>query len=189
MVLKFGGQIVGALGVAVLMILLSVWPSEPLRRRVIAGVRHLPEKRFRSIVYLVDALVQGVKSTRSDAAMIAVFAYSVLEWALICACYWCVARAFDGQITLSLVDVLILMGFVSFGSIVQIPGVGGGMQVVSVLVLTELFGVRVELATSFALFLWVLTFVAIVPIGLFLALKEGLDWHSLKRIGREASSE
>ena len=44
------------------------------------------------------------------------------------------------------------MGFVSFGSIVQIPGIGGGMQVVSVLVLTELFGVRLELATAFALF-------------------------------------
>ena len=43
------------------------------------------------------------------------------------------------------------MGFVSFGSIVQIPGVGGGMQVVSVLVLTELFGIRLELATAFAL--------------------------------------
>jgi glycosyltransferase 2 family protein len=86
-----------------------------------------------------------------------------------------------------LVDVLILMGFVSFGSIVQIPGVGGGMQVVSVLVLTELFGVRFELASSFAVFLWAITFVAIVPLGLLVALKEGLDWHSLRRIGREAS--
>jgi len=35
--------------------------------------------------------------------------------------------------------------------------------------------------------LWILTFVAIVPVGLALALKEGLDWHSLRRIGREAA--
>jgi uncharacterized membrane protein YbhN (UPF0104 family) len=133
--------------------------------------------------------VQGVESTKSDAAMLAVFAYSIVEWVLICVCYWCLAQAFRGQVNLSLVDVLILMGFVSFGSIIQIPGVGGGMQVVSVLVLTELFGVRVELASSFAVFLWILTFVAIVPIGLFLGLKEGLDWRSLKRIGREGSSE
>ena len=61
------------------------------------------------------------------------------------------------------------------------------MQVVAVLVLTELFGVRLELATAFALLLWVLTFVVIVPLGLALALKEGLDWHSLRRMGREAS--
>jgi uncharacterized membrane protein YbhN (UPF0104 family) len=79
------------------------------------------------------------------------------------------------------------MGCLSFGSIVQIPGVGGGMQVVAVLVLTELFGVRLELASAFAVFLWAITFVAIVPLGLFVALKEGLDWRSLKRIGRGVS--
>jgi hypothetical protein len=37
------------------------------------------------------------------------------------------------------------------------------------------------------LFLWILTFVAIVPLGLIVALKEGLDWHSLRRIGQEES--
>ena len=102
-------------------------------------------------------------------------------------CFWCVARSFAGIVNLSLVDVLILLGFVSFGSVVQIPGVGGGMQVVSVLVLTELFGIRLELASAFAVFLWAITFVAIVPLGLSVAVKEGLDWHSLKRISREAS--
>ena len=53
--------------------------------------------------------------------------------------------------------------------------------------LTELYGARLELATSFALLLWIITFVAIVPIGWILALKEGLDWHSLRQIGREAA--
>ena len=116
-----------------------------------------------------------------------VLAYSVLEWVLICLCYWCLAQSFAGIVNLGVVDVLILMGFVSFGSVVQIPGVGGGMQVVSVLVLTELFGIRLELASAFAVFLWFITFVAIVPLGLFVALKEGLDWHTLKRIAREES--
>ena len=55
-------------------------------------------------------------------------------------------------------------------------------------VLTELFGVRLEIATSFAIVAWVLTFVAIVPIGLLLALKKGLDWRGLRRVGREISS-
>jgi hypothetical protein len=55
-------------------------------------------------------------------------------------------------------------------------------------VLTEIFGVRLELATAFALMTWVLTFVAVVPVGLALALKEGLDWHSLRRIGHEVST-
>jgi hypothetical protein len=76
------------------------------------------------------------------------------------------------------------VGFVSFGAAVQIPGIGGGLQVVAVVVLTELFRVRLEPATSFAILIWILSFVVIVPVGLMLTLKEGLDWRSLRRMGR-----
>jgi len=189
-VLQVGGRVVGSACALLLLILLSLRHfAEPIRLRLLSAARRLPERRYAGFERLVNALFQGVESTRSDSAMILVFAYTVLEWVLILACYMCLAQAFQGLISFSLIDVLILIGFVSFGSIVQIPGVGGGMQVVSVLVLTELYGVRVELATSFALFLWILTFVAIVPVGLFVGLKEGLDWHSLRRIGRETHSE
>jgi uncharacterized protein (TIRG00374 family) len=187
-VLAAGGKVGGALGAIILLVLLSLRHfAEPLRLRLIGALRHLPPKRSASLERTLNALFQGVESMRSDASLFLVLFYSALEWVLICLCYWCLARSFSGIVNLGLVDVLILMGFVSFGSIVQIPGVGGGMQVVSVLVLTELFGIRLEIATAFAVYLWAITFVAIVPMGLFVALKEGLDWHSLKRIGREAS--
>lgn len=186
-VLAFGGKVGGALAGAVLLVLLSLRHfAEPLRNRLLGLLHHLPEKRSAGLTKTVNALFQGVESMRSDTALLLVLFYSILEWVLICLCYWCLSQAFGGIINLGVVDVLILMGFISFGSIVQIPGVGGGMQVVAVLVLTELFGVRFELASSFAVFLWAITFVAIVPLGLFVALKEGLDWHSLRRLGREA---
>ena len=187
-VLAAGGKVGGALAVAVLLVLVSLRHfAEPLRLRLLGLLRHLPEKHTAGLAKIVNALFQGVESMRSDVGLILVLAYSVLEWTLICLCYWCLAQSFTGIVNLGLVDVLILMGFLSFGSIVQIPGVGGGMQVVAVLVLTELFGVRLELASAFAVFLWAITFVAIVPLGLFVALKEGLDWRSLKRIGRGVS--
>lgn len=59
------------------------------------------------------------------------------------------------------------------------------MQVVATLVLVELFHMRVEAAASFAVALWILTFVTIVPVGLFVALKEGLSWRGLRRIRPE----
>ena len=187
-VLAAGGKVGSVLAVAVLIVLVSLRHlAEPLRFRLLGALRHLPEKRSAGFAKIVNALFQGVESMRSDVGLILVLAYSVLEWVLICLCYWCLAQSFAGIVNLGLVDVLILMGFVSFGSVVQIPGVGGGMQVVSVLVLTELFGVRFELASAFAIFLWAITFVAIVPLGLFVALKEGLDWRSLKQIGRGVS--
>jgi glycosyltransferase 2 family protein len=188
-VLTFGGRIVGALGLAVLLILLSLRHfAEPARLRLLRALHRLPERHITRVENMINAVFQGVESTRSDAALFLVFVYSVAEWFLICSCYWCLARAFAGIVNLSLVDVMILTGFVSFGSIVQIPGVGGGTQVVTVIVLTGLFGVRLELASAFALLLWILTFVAIVPLGCLAALKEGLDWRSIRKIGEQVPS-
>jgi steroid 5-alpha reductase family enzyme len=92
---------------------------------------------------------------------------------LLAGCYWWLVQADARIISITFVDVWILMGFVSFGGVVQIPGIGGGTQVAAALVLTELFGARLEVAASFAVFLFIITFVAVVPIGLGLALKEG----------------
>jgi hypothetical protein len=77
-------------------------------------------------------------------------------------------------------DVVIFIGFVAFGSVIQIPGVGGGMQLVGVVVLTELYGIPIEVATSMAIMVWVVTFVSFVPVGLAMAFHEGINWRKLK---------
>jgi hypothetical protein len=79
------------------------------------------------------------------------------------------------------------MGFVAFGTVIQLPGIGGGMQMVSVLVLHEIFGIPVEVATSMTLVIWIITFVILVPVGIPLALHEGLNWKKLKALREEAS--
>ena len=187
-VLAVGGRIAALAAVVLLAVLLSLRHfAEPIRRCLAAGLRLLPEAPFLKFEKLLNAFMQGVESTQSDGALLLVLMYSVVEWALIAACYECVARSFFGA-SLSFVDVLVLLGFVSFGAVVQIPGIGGGMQVVSIVVLTELFAVKLEVASAFAMLVWLITFVAVVPVGLGLALKEGLDWHSLRRIGRETSA-
>ena len=187
LILSVGGKFIGVVGVVLLIVLLSLRHfAEPARKRITQALTFLPEPQFRKAETLVAALVQGVESTRSDAALLLVFVYSVLEWVLITACYWCLAEAFQG-INLTLLDVIIFLGFISFGAAIQLPGIGGGIQVASVLVLTELFRTRLELAATFSFFIWIMTFVAVVPVGLLLALKDGLKWHSLRQIGREVS--
>lgn len=187
-VLAAGGKFVTITSLILLLLLVCFRHfAEPARQRLTDALRFLPEVHFLRMEKLVAAFVQGVESTRSDGALLLVFIYSVVEWLLIAACYWCLASAFPG-LNFTIVDVLILLGFVSFGAIVQIPGIGGGVQVVAILVLTELFGVRLELATAFALLIWIITFVAIVPVGLVLVFREGLKWHNLRQIGREASA-
>ena len=108
--------------------------------------------------------------------------YTVAEWCIIAAAFGCVFKAFPATHELGVTDVVILLGFVCLGSIVQIPGVGGGMQIVTVLVLTEFFGVTLEAASGIALVLWIITFVVIVPLGLVLAFREGIQWRNLRHI-------
>src|SRR5439155_1532620 len=112
-VLSVGGKVGGALAVLVLLILLSLRHfAEPLRRFLLRAMRRLSAGRSARLEKTVNALFQGVESMRSDAALVVVLLYSVLEWLLICLCYVCLARAFVGIVNLGLVDVLILMGFV-----------------------------------------------------------------------------
>jgi uncharacterized membrane protein YbhN (UPF0104 family) len=111
--------------------------------------------------------------------------YTLLEWVLIAFCYFALFHAYSGLAAFRLQDILVFMGFVSFGNIVQIPAVGGGFQLVTVIVLTELFQVPPELATSLAITTWIITFVVIVPLGLFLSFREGVNWKKLRDIGKE----
>jgi glycosyltransferase 2 family protein len=187
-VLAIGGWFVGLASLGILTILLMIRHfSDKMRRRLLDALRFLPERHYARAERLVNAFVQGVESTRSRRAVLLLTGYTVLEWVIIAACTYCVMRAFGGLVHFSLVDVLIFLGFLNFGAVMQIPGVGGGVQVVAVVVLTELFRMPVEVATTVAILLWIITFVIIVPFGVLLALREGLDWHKLRRLGAEAA--
>jgi hypothetical protein len=59
-----------------------------------------------------------------------------------------------------------------FGSLVQLPGVGGGSQLATIEVLNHLFGVPHELAVSCGMLIWVATFMTVIPMGLLLARRE-----------------
>lgn len=187
-VLATGGKIVAVLAGLVLILLVAMrHVAEPVRRWLIRGLRHLPDRYAAKLEGLITTFIQGVEATRSDGALVLILLYSIAEWLLIAMCFWCIAQAYAGIINITFVDVLVIMGFVAFGSTVQIPGIGGGTQVVTILVLTELFGTRLELATSFAVFLWIMSFVVIVPVGLIWALRDGMNWRKLRELGREAA--
>lgn len=186
-VLQFGGRFVGALSFICLAVLVLFRHfSQAMRQRLLDGLGFLPPHYFKRVEGLVDAFVQGMESTQNTVALALLVAYTLLEWVLIAGCYYCLARSYGSVVQLSWIDILIFMGFVSFGAVVQIPGIGGGPQLVTIVVLTQLFGSSLEVATSFAFVLWITMFVVIVPFGLLLAFHEGLNWQKLRQIGREA---
>jgi uncharacterized membrane protein YbhN (UPF0104 family) len=158
-----------------------------LRRGKLFTAHFLPARRFPAIEKWIAAFAKGLESARSDRSLVRIGLYSAWIWLCIAAFYWCVVHAFDGTANLSVPDVLMMTGFVSFGAIVQLPGIGGGIQVVTVLVLTELFGVKLEVAASLAALVWIVT-LALVPAGLGLALHMGLSWRRLRSAASEAAA-
>ncbi len=187
--LEIGGWLVWILAAACLILLVLIRRySDAMRQRLMDALSFLSEHHLERAGRFLNALFQGAESTRSAKSIVLLVAYTLLEWTFIVFCCFCIMRAYGADVRFSISDVLIFMGFVSFGAVVQIPGIGGGVQVVAVLVLTKLFGLTVELATSIAVLLWLITFVAIVPFGLAAALHEGLSWRKLRELEREAAS-
>jgi uncharacterized protein (TIRG00374 family) len=188
-VLQTGGYIVGLTGAGCLVLLIGFRHfSEPLSRRLCSAITFLPLSYQRKITSVLGAFVQGLESTRQNGFVGLLFLWSALEWALIVACFICIFKAFPATKNFTVADILIFMGFVSLGAAIQIPGVGGGMQVAAILVLTELFGFTLETAAGIALALWIITFVVVVPFGLLLAFHEGLNWRKLTHLAEDASA-
>jgi uncharacterized protein (TIRG00374 family) len=187
-VLRVGGFVAGTVGVISLALLIAFSRyAATMERRLLDALGFLPKETLEKVQRFTSAFREGMESSRSRDFVYLVSFYSVLEWTLIILCYVCLFRAFPATVGFELTDVVIFLGFVAFGAVVQIPGVGGGLQVVAVIILTELFGLGLAEASGIAVMIWITTFVVIVPVGLFLAFHEGLNWHKLKNIDQEVS--
>ncbi len=182
-ILEAGGYTAGIIGAVSLALLIALRQLRgSMQQKLLKGLAFLPEKALGKIRTILESFDEGMQSTRDAGATVRLLFYTVVEWIVIAGAFWCVCRAFPATAALGLGDVVILLGFVAFGSAVQIPGVGGGMQIATVLVLTEFFGVSIAAASGIALVWWMVSFVMIVPFGLVLAFHEGIQWRNLRHL-------
>jgi ABC-type sulfate transport system permease component len=75
------------------------------------------------------------------------------------------------------------------GSVVQLPAVGGGAQLASVLVYTKIFGVETEPATAAAVVLWLIGFAVVTVVGVPFLIQEGLSLGKLRELAHEKDLE
>lgn len=185
-ILQIGGTAVGlTAAICLAVLLLFRYFTETMQARLMESITFLPSPLRVKIEAFLSAFLQGMQSTRSNSFVLQLLLYSVLEWILIILCYACLIKAFPVTEKFQLTDIMIFMGFVSFGAAVQLPGIGGGAQVASILVFTELFHLPLETATGMALVLWAVTFLTIVPIGVALAFHEGVNWKQMSHISED----
>ena len=187
-VFTVGGYLVAAIGVALLLFFVLFRNfSAVAERRILAALTFLPRNYYNNVESMLRAFSQGMESTRDARCLTLLIFYTVVEWALIIGCYYTLFLSFPLTAHLTIIDVVIIIGFIAFGSLVQIPGIGGGVQIISVVVLTEIYHLPLEAASAVAVFIWIITFVVIVPLGLFFAFRQGLNWNKLKHLQKEAS--
>jgi len=105
---------------------------------------------------------------------------SVGMWYLIALAYHEVTHSYGvDALEIPVSQLLILMGSSMVGSMLQLPAVGGGSQMATIATLSSVFDVPPEMAASCGILLWLVTFAAVVPIGLVLAHHERLSLRKL----------
>ena len=184
--LRTGGFFVAALCTVCVFVLVMIGIfSDAAQQRVRDAMPAIPQRYRSRVEDVLVAFAGGMRSTRSGSFTFQILVYSMGEWAIIVLATWCLLRSFPQTASFSIIDGAVFSGFVAFGSIVQIPGIGGGMQVASVVILTELFGVDLAGATGVAILIWLTMYVFVAPIGVLLAVHEGLKWRELSHLDAE----
>ena len=72
------------------------------------------------------------------------------------------------------------------GSVVQLPGIGGGAQLLTITALTVLFGIPRELASSAGLILWVVSSMSVILPGVVFARIEQVSLRSVAQQSGQA---
>jgi glycosyltransferase 2 family protein len=145
---------------------------------------HLAKNLGHRIAQRVREFAGGLDTIHGAFCLLQLSVVSLAMWWLIAVSYREVTQAYGGPMhEMSVTRVLLLMGSSMVGSMLQLPGVGGGSQLATIEALDKVFHVPRELAVSCGILLWLVTFVAVVPVGLAFAHHERL---SLRKVAKES---
>jgi uncharacterized protein (TIRG00374 family) len=159
---------------------------------------HLSSNIGSRIALRIREFRAGLNTVHGISSFLMLIGASVLMWAMIAVAYKEVTHSYGStacgttptadvcKLEIPQTQVLLLMGSSMVGSLIQLPGVGGGSQLATISMLNHVFDVPPELATSCGIMLWLVTFVAVIPLGLLLAHRERL---SLRKLSESAHAE
>jgi uncharacterized membrane protein YbhN (UPF0104 family) len=141
-------------------------------------------------ILLLEGFSEGLQGIRTWNDLGALIGLSAVHWFLIVMCYLWVAHAFGGKLgELTLAGAALVLAFSMVGSAVQFPGVGGGAQVATFVVLTLIFGVEKVPAATMSIVVWLLTFASCSLAGLPLLFREGWSMGDLRKMATVAEHE
>jgi hypothetical protein len=151
---------------------------------------HLSENLGHRIAQWVREFGTGLNTIHGPTSLIWLTLVSVGMWYIIALAYKEVTHSYgSAALDIPLLQILILMGSSMVGSMLQLPAVGGGSQLATIRTLSSLFDVPPEMAASCGILLWLVTFAAVVPVGLLLSHHERLSLRKLSEESHHAEEE
>jgi len=176
----FGGLVV----LIALLVYFRMRGAKALRARL---QRWHKRKGWRGrLATLIDGFSEGLQAIRSAKDLFAAVSYTAVHWLVMALVYFWVIRSFGSRGgELEFRGAVLVLAFTMVGSVVQLPTVGGGMQLSTFLVLSVIFGVEKEPAAAIAITIWVISFAAVTIVGLPLLIREGWSMGALRRLAHE----
>jgi hypothetical protein len=212
-----GYLLLGLAAALALIFFLLWWRTEQIAHVLDRLLRPRSEKLANTICRKVRAFGQGLDTIRDLKSFLLIALVSLCLWVFIAQAYVQVMHAYpvttvevradsddddsgSGPVVtrtirlhqMKLEDALLVMGASMAGSVVQLPGVGGGSQLAVIELLSsdifknEPYNITRELAVSVGMLCWLVTFMAVIPAGLIMAHRERV---SLRIISRESEME
>jgi uncharacterized protein (TIRG00374 family) len=211
-----GYLLLGLAAALALIFFLLWWRTEQIASVLDRLLRPRSEQVANTICRKVRAFGQGLHTIRDLKSFLLIALVSLCLWIFIAQAYIQVMHAYPvttvevqadtdddddfGPVVtrtirlhqMKLEDALLVMGASMAGSIVQLPGVGGGSQLAVIELLSsdifknEPYNITRELAVSVGMLCWLVTFMAVIPAGLIMAHRERI---SLRIISRESEME
>ena len=129
----------------------------------------------------------GLNTIHGGSELVQLVLVSLTIWYVIALAYQQVTASYSTALLhLPVSQVLLLMFASMVGSLVQLPGVGGGSQLATISTLQHVFRAPPELAVSCGILLWMVTFMTVIPLGLGLAHRERL---SIRGLSKESAAQ
>jgi len=133
----------------------------------------------------------GMNTIHGPASLVSLAAVSVGMWYVIALAYLEITHSYGASqggssLQIPVWQLMIVILGSMLGSLLQLPGVGGGSQVATITILSRMFDVPPELAASCGILLWLVTFAAVIPAGLVLAHRERLSLRKLSVESQQA---
>jgi uncharacterized protein (TIRG00374 family) len=156
------------------------------RWRAAGGVRG----RFASVI---TGMSEGLQAIRTLTDLGAAIFYTAAHWTLAVLIYLWVAKAFGDSFLhsdMNFSGAMLILAVTLVGSVLQLPGVGGGAQIASFIGMTKIFGIEQEPAAAIAVMLWITTFAGCALLGIPWLIHEGMSVGELRKLARaEAEAE